>query len=144
MKTLLQIQEPHHRRKQHTKQELFPRPPRTKKTDYSLKPCTSTDDGDETLFDDQDDKSLHSTGKCNNQQRTDTEGHSDSSDLHTHEQQEKIDVFPEIFDPRTECLVVTSPQNHVVVERGMQLVPICFDCHLEEVANAPDEQFSDG
>jgi len=132
------------RRKQDTIKIEFKRPPRKHKSDYVLKTSISTED-DGSIFSDTDDESLHSTGKCNNQNATDSEGNdSSSSELYTHEQQEKLEFFSEKFDPRVEGLVATSPRNHGVVERGPQLVPNFFDCHVIDRDIASHEQYSDG
>ena len=108
------------------------------KRDYVLETCILTDKEDKTSLD----KSLYSTWKCTSHHTIDSSPSSNSS-LNTHKQQEQFEEVLEKIETRLEGLVTTSPRNHGVVERGLQLEPFFSDCHVYDVDTPLHPQYSD-
>mmetsp|Transcript_54047 Transcript_54047/g.65019 ORF Transcript_54047/g.65019 Transcript_54047/m.65019 type:complete len:365 (+) Transcript_54047:104-1198(+) len=122
--------------KQQTKKWPILHPPRTHKSDYVLKTCTSTDD-DESIFSDQD-------GAQKNFEDSSQESEPSSGSLVA----TRRDLASDGVDERCihEGPLVATRQFDGVDERPVRELATnnFFDCHLVEVGNAPVEQYSDG
>ena len=130
------------RRKQQPKKWPILHPPRTHKSDYVLKTCTSTDD-DESIFSDQDDAQKNFEDSSQESEPSSGSLVSTRRDLATDGVDERCNhdgnlVATRQYDGVDESLLRDLATNNF------------FDCHLveveniEEVANAPDENFADG